>query len=547
MTPTATNELRPGEAARTYHNRSKWWFEIGPDGTEQILMGIPPDLGQALGDQDPVNEPSLFKRYRNVPEVPTGSRPIQAVGTAIAALVSDGQGPDGEVIPDLPTLGRLLQRSNGILKTSTTPWGKEIAYRAAGQTGARFHLELYLVTGDTPELPAGVYHYDAKANSLRTVRLGDYRRFVTEASGEEPVIAAAPAILIVTSQIWRNAWRYLDRSYRHVYWDMGTMLTNALAMAASAEIPAEVVFGYADSAIEQLIGIDGKNELVAGLVALGRSSTPAPALPPLEPIAHEVEPLSDQPAIVFPVIEAAYAGTSLPSGPAASAWRAAIGIAPVIPSTAPPDAPPIPLRPTSSSERTIEDVIERRRSNRHYATETPVSFEDFSTVLAHAAAAPNLDVPFPPSDVYLIVNNVAELEQGAYFYDRRTNSLHLLKKGEFRDAARHLTVGQQYAADANVVAFGLTNLEAMYPIYGDRGYRLALFEAALFGGRMQLAAHALGLGAVGSVSQDDEIAPFFGPHAAGKDFLFVAVFGVKRKPAQPEMAEATQSLNADRA
>jgi SagB-type dehydrogenase family enzyme len=204
------------------------------------------------------------------------------------------------------------------------------------------------------------------------------------------------------------------------------------------------------------------------------------------------------------------------------------------------------LRPTSTSERTIEDVIERRRSNRHYDVESPVSFEDFSTVLVHAAAVPPLDVPFVPSDVYLIVNNVAELEPGAYFYDRRSNALHLLQEGDFRAAAKHLTVGQQYAADANVVAFGLGDLDAIYAVYGDRGYRLALFEAAVFGGRMQLAAHALGLGAVGSVSQDDEIAPFFGPHAEGKEFLFVAVFGVKRKPAEIEQAEATKFLNADR-
>jgi SagB-type dehydrogenase family enzyme len=546
MTPPEPNVPGSGDAARAYHTRSKWWFEIGPDGTEQILMGIPPDLHPALGAQDPANEPKLFKRYRDAPEVPTGSRPIEAVATAIAALVADGQNPGGDVTPDLPTLGRLLQRSNGILKTSTTPWGKEIAYRAAGQTGARFHLELYLVTGDLPGLPAGVYHYDAQTNALRSLRRGDYRRFVAQASGEEPAIAAAPAILIVTSQIWRNAWRYLERSYRHVPWDMGTMLTNTLAMAASAEIPAEVVFGYADGAIEQLLGIDGKDELVAGLIALGRTSTPAPDSPAMEPMPFEVEPLSDQPAIMFPVIEAAYAGTSFPSGPAANAWRAAIGSAPVMPPTAPPDTPPIPLRPTSSSERTIEDVIERRRSNRHYATEIPVSFEDFSTVLAHAAAVPRLDVPFPPSDVYLIVNNVAELEPGAYYYDRRANALHLLKKGDFREAAKHLTVGQQYAADANVVAFGLADLDAIYTVYGDRGYRMALFDAALFGGRMQLAAHALGLGAVGSVSQDDEIAAFFGAHADGKDFLFVAVFGAKRKAAQAERAGSTRFLNADR-
>ena len=94
------------------------------------------------------------------------ARPIEAVGHRACRAGADGAEPVGEVIPDLATLGRLLQRSNGILKTWTSPWGKEVTYRAAGQTGARFHLELYLVTGDTPELPAGVYHYDAKANAL---------------------------------------------------------------------------------------------------------------------------------------------------------------------------------------------------------------------------------------------------------------------------------------------------------------------------------------------------------------------------------------------
>jgi SagB-type dehydrogenase family enzyme len=537
---------QPGDAARAYHNRSKWRFVTGPDGTEDFAAGTPPDTHPALGEQSPVNEPKLFKRYRDLPEVPTGARPIEPVGTATAALAADRHLPPDEVIPDLPTIGRLLQRSNGILKTSTTPWGKEVHYRAAGQTGARFHLEFYLVTGDTSELPAGVYHYDAWANALRPLRTGDFRAFVTAASGNDAAVSAAPAILIVTSQVWRNAWRYLEHAYRHVYWDMGTMLTNTLAMAASAELPAEVVFGFADGDIAGLLGIDGTDELVAALVALGRTNTPATASPPLEPIALEVEPLSDQPAIEFPVIEAIVAATALPSGPAANAWRAAIGIAPVIPPTAPPDTPPIPLRPTSTTDRTIEDVIEKRRSNRHYAAETPVSFEDLSTVLVNAAAEPTLDVPVPPSDVYLIVNNVAELEPGAYFFDRQTNALHLLKAGNFRDAAKRITLDQQYAADANVVVFGLANLDAIYPVYGDRGYRVVQFEAALFGGRLQLAAHALGLGAVGSVSPDDEVVAFFGPHAAGKEFLFVAVFGVKRKSTAAEKTQAAKFLNADR-
>jgi len=65
--------------------------------------------------------------------------------------------------------------------------------------------------------------------------------------------------------------------------------------------------------------------------------------------------------------------------------------------------------------------------------------------------------------------------------------------------------------------------------YGNRGYRLAQVEAALYAGRLHLAAHALGLGAVGSTSFDDEVTDFFSPPAAGASLMFVTVFGARRR------------------
>ncbi len=546
MTLPESQSHRPGDAARAYNDRTKFRFVPDEDGGLRAVAGTPPHAFPALGEQSPVDEPKLFKRYQGIPEVQTGAQPIESAGTALDALTASGRLPEGEVVPDLRTVGRILQRSNGILKTGISPRGKEVVYRAAGQTGARFHLELYLVCGDLPGLPAGVYHYDAHDNTLRTLRTGDFRAVVAGAAGNEPATATAPAIVIFTSQIWRNAWRYLEHSYRQVYWDMGTMATNTLAMAAGAGVPAEVVLGFADPEIEALLGVDGVDELVAGMIALGRSGSVQPVSPPLAPIDHAVEPLSPVPAPVFPVIDAAYRGTSLESGAVVQGWRAAIDPHGVFSALAPPAAPAIPLRPISSNDRSIEEVIERRRSNRFYAEDTPVSFEDFSTVLVAAATAAPLDVPFPPSEVYLIANNVEGLEPGAYWFDRAGGAIHLLGAGPMRERAKRLAMNQQYAAEANVLVWGLADLEAIYATYGDRGYRLALFEAALFGGRMQLAAHALGLGAVGSGSPDDEVPAFFGPHAAGLDYLFLAVFGIKRKSSSDERAALAQALNRER-
>jgi hypothetical protein len=37
---------------------------------------------------------------------------------------------------------------------------------------------------------------------------------------------------------------------------------------------------------------------------------------------------------------------------------------------------------------------------------------------------------------------------------------------------------------------------------------------------------------VGSTSFDDEVVDFFSPHAAGKDYMFVTVFGKRRRVRQ---------------
>ena len=111
-----------------------------------------------------------------------------------------------------------------------------------------------------------------------------------------------------------------------------------------------------------------------------------------------------------------------------------------------------------------------------------------------------------------------------------------------RDTASRLACDQDYAGTAHVNAYALTDLAPVLEHFGNRGYRVAQLEAALFGAKLQLAAHALGLGAVGSTSFDDEVTAHFSPHAAGKSFMFIAVFGARRRPSTAEVAEKSRFL-----
>jgi len=533
-------------AAWRFHNVTKY---VGPEGLRdyadaEILMGELPHLVQAMGEQDPAIEPIPYKIYTTLEPIPLPRDFPASDLPALVALAATGELQIASAVPDLNMVARLCLRSNGLLKRWRSPSGREFEFRAAGCTGARYHLELYLVCGQLTGLEAGVYQYAAHDHSLRQLRAGDYRAAVVAATGQEPAIAAAPVIAVWTSTFWRNAWRYQARAYRHVYWDAATALANLLAVAADARLPARVVLGFADDEINALLDVDGEREAAISLVALGRSDDAPPTSPEIRPLELTTLPLSER-EIEFPEIGAIHAASSLASGAEASAWRAGA----FVPSVPPPINAPIPLQPldaTTTPADPIDAVIERRRSNRHYAAETPISFAALSTMLIASLQGTAMDclVPGAPPHFtpYLIVNNVAGLQPGAYAVHPEQQALELLRAGEMHDTASRLACDQSYAADAHVNAYALTDLEPVLEHFGNRGYRLAQLEAALFGAKLQLAAHALGLGAVGSTSFDDEVTAHFSPHAAGKSFMFIAVFGARRRPSTSEVAEKSKFL-----
>lgn len=194
----------------------------------------------------------------------------------------------------------------------------------------------------------------------------------------------------------------------------------------------------------------------------------------------------------------------------------------------------LPLQPLPAeqiSPTPIEDLIVRRRSTRHYDRETPIPFVAFSTLLERASrgfAADGLARDALLHDLYLIVNNVEGLAPGIYLHHPQRHAVELLKEGTFRRQAQRLALGQDYAGDAHVNCYYLTELGPVLACYGNRGYRLAQLECALHAGKLHVGTHALGLGAVGSTSLDDEVVDFFSPHAADKSYMFVTVFGKRQ-------------------
>ncbi len=482
---------------------------------------------------DWANKPLPYKIYRGLESVPLKKDPKildSATPPALEAMSIPGRPisdePAGDTIPDLGILSQVLSLSAGITKQKRSPGGT-IYFRAYSNTGALYHIDLYLVTQNLPDLPAGVYQFGPHDFALHRLRTGDYRALLVDASGAHPSIARAPVVLVSASTYWRNAWKYRARAYRHCFWDGGTLHANLLAIAAAKGLQPCIVMGFSDAAVEALLDLDRGREGALTLVSLGRSNKVPPIVPPMRELKLETARLSRS-EVDYPPIRAMQAASSLASGDEAAAWRGN----PPKTEAVPESGPVQPLRPITDREwpqASLASVIRRRGSTRAFDRSRSISFEELSTVLDRATRGIPADFTEPLGatllDLYLIVNDVDGVAPGTYYYRRVDRALELLAKGGFRQASGRLGLSQQLPADAAVNVYCLSSLLPILTRFGNRGYRAAQLEGGITGGRMYLAAYALGLGATGLTFFDDEVTEFFSPHAAGKEVLFLTALG----------------------
>ena len=476
------------------------------------------------------NKPLLFKIY---PTLEVTRLPREARPTGVPALTAIAQPPvssPGDSVPNLESLAQLLFLSAGITKSKKYPGG-ETFFRAAACTGALYEIELYVVTGDLPDLPAGVYHFGVAEFGLRQLRAGDYRGVLAEATANDPAIRTAPATIICTGTYWRNAWKYQARTYRHFGWDNGTIVSNMLAASAAMKLPARVVLGFVDQTVNKLLDLDTQREVAFSLVPVGHTSALTVAPPDITPLELPVIPPSKT-EVDYPLMREMHESSSLESAKEVAEWRQAHPKS----SSAPAAGKAVAVQPTPEGELSrdsLEEVVLRRGSTRQFA-QTPITLAQLSTLLERSTrgvAADFLD-PFGArlNDLYLIVNDVEELAPGSYFYDRAHHCLQPLRRGAFRKMAGYLALEQKLAADASVAVFFLADLNRIFEVLGNRGYRAAQLEAGIIGGKLYLAAYAQHLGATGLTFYDDDVVRFFSPHAEGKSAIFLVALGKSESP-----------------
>lgn len=167
----------------------------------------------------------------------------------------------------LQDLAILLWASQGIS-------GKAGSYffRTAPSAGALYPVETYLSVQNVETVAAGLYHFQPADFTLEKLS-GDFagRRVAAAALGQN-FLAKAGVVFIWSAILRRNFSKYGHRGLRYILLDAGHICQNMLLAAESLKLGACPVAAFYDDDLNRLLDLDGSEESVIYLAAVG--STP---------------------------------------------------------------------------------------------------------------------------------------------------------------------------------------------------------------------------------------------------------------------------------
>lgn len=152
------------------------------------------------------------------------------------------------------------------------PGDRYVLRRPIPSGGAMYPTEAYVV--DTAANRA--FHYDPYRHELVDLRHAAPRAALRAAFGLSDDAPLPAAVLLLANRFWKNAYKYGEFAARLGAVDTGVALGRAVRLAEAGYGRAAVRVDFADAALENLLGLDGREEVVFAGLELG-CARPCPA------------------------------------------------------------------------------------------------------------------------------------------------------------------------------------------------------------------------------------------------------------------------------
>ena len=165
----------------------------------------------------------------------------------------------------LSHLSQLLWATQGITDTAF-----DYPFRACPSAGALYPIETYVVVNHVEGLTPGLYHFYGPGHLLEVLAERSLGRELAEAALGQDMVRMASVVFIWTAVIQRSKWKYKERGYRYIYLDAGHIGQNLYLAATALDLGCCTIGALYDDEVNRLIGVEGKQETVVYMGAVGK-------------------------------------------------------------------------------------------------------------------------------------------------------------------------------------------------------------------------------------------------------------------------------------
>jgi SagB-type dehydrogenase family enzyme len=223
------------------------------------------DRGMDHRRQPPTENGRSFKSYPRAQKIPLSFDPGRERDFWKLLRERRAKRDYGSGLVSREELAALLWAAQGV-----TSQGVDSPRRTAPSAGALYPLETYVVLEKTEDLARGLYHLDVHGFQLEWLSAEPYGREIAHAALEQNFLAEAAVIFLWSAVFRRNMRKYGQRGLRYIFFDAGHVCQNLLLAAEALGLAACPVAAFYDDELNDLLLLDGEEESVLYLAAVGR-------------------------------------------------------------------------------------------------------------------------------------------------------------------------------------------------------------------------------------------------------------------------------------
>jgi SagB-type dehydrogenase family enzyme len=142
-------------------------------------------------------------------------------------------------------------------------------FRAAPSGGAMYPLDVFVHAAQIEGLPSGLYHYNPYRHDLAALAGGDRSRQLADALVQSDLAYNTTFLAFIVATFERSTQKYFERGYRFALIEAGHICQNLLLTAVAQGLAAMPLGGYYDSALDEILELDGVTHAAVYAAAVG--------------------------------------------------------------------------------------------------------------------------------------------------------------------------------------------------------------------------------------------------------------------------------------